>query len=184
MRLFTGIALPPETQAKLTRLIELLRSAAHLRWSPPYNLHITTKFIGEYPENRLDDLTAQLASVPRSGAFDIHVRGLGWFPNPHSPRVLWVGVHSGDALKELARVTDEATAKLGVEKETKRFSPHLTIARIKDAVPLAPLRSAIANLDADDFGTFQVDRFHLYRSTPGPSASIYTQLAEFPLIEQ
>jgi 2'-5' RNA ligase len=181
MRLFTGIALPKEIIGHLTRVVEHLRTAAHLRWSPPYNLHITTKFIGEWPEDRLPELINALQSVPVPTAFDVSVRGMGWLPNPHNPRILFIGVHADERLRTLARDTDDALAKLGVKPEDRPFKPHLTIARIKEAVPLDPLRRAIAELKSDDFGAFTADCFHLYLSSPGPASSIYTQLAEFRL---
>jgi 2'-5' RNA ligase len=139
------------------------------------------KFIGEWPEERLSELTDALQPLGRRKPIHISVEGVGWFPNPHNPRVLWVGVKAGPELAQLAGDTDEATAALGIARETKKYSPHLTLARIKDAVPLAPIRQAIAQLPSVEFGSFEVDRFHLYLSKPGPSGSIYTKLADVPL---
>ena len=182
MRLFTGISLPDEVTGNLSALIDKLRVTAHLRWSPVYNLHITTKFIGEWPESRLQELTDALQPLGRRAPFDVSVSGIGWLPNPHSPRILYAGIKTGPELIALAAETDAATASIGVERETKSFRPHLTLARIKDtSVPLAPLRQAIAQIDVPDFGSFRVDRFKLYLSKMGPSGSIYTQLAEIPL---
>jgi RNA 2',3'-cyclic 3'-phosphodiesterase len=181
MRLFTGIALPEEVTGHLTRLIERLRPHAHFKWTPVYNLHLTTKFIGQWPEERLQELISALQPLGNRAPIAIQVEGLGWFPNPHSPRVLWTGVKAGPELAQLAADTDEATSTLGIPKETKKYSPHLTIARIKDVVPLSPIRQAIAALPAVDFGSFTADRFYLYLSKPGPSGSIYTRLAAIPL---
>lgn len=178
MRLFTGIALPPEITENLSRLLDHLRPAAHLNWSAPYNLHLTTKFIGSWPEDKLDGLLAALHELPPQRVMEIRISGLGWFPNPHSPRVLWAGVQAPDSLVQLARDTDAALAKLGVAQETRAFSPHLTLARIKEPAPLIQLKQAIAALASVDFGSFQANCFHLYRSDPGPAGSIYTQLAE------
>jgi 2'-5' RNA ligase len=182
MRLFTGIAIPQDVQRTLAQLIDHLRPHAHIKWSPPYNLHITTKFIGEWPEARLDELIAVLGGMPKFPPFDILIRGIGWFPNPHSPRVLWAAMNAPPTLQAIAAATDEATATLGIEREKKPFSPHLTLARIKEPIPLLNLRRAIADLTSVDFGTFPVNHFHLYMSKPGPASSIYTQLAEFPLL--
>ena len=184
MRLFTGLALPKEIIDHLSRLVEHLRSTAHVKWSPPYNLHITTKFIGEWPEDRLRDLRDALAQVPAPDPFEIRVGGFGWFPNPHNPRVLWVGVHAPPELEALAVATDKAVAALGIPSEARAFSPHLTLARLKEPVPLVLLQRAIADLRSDQFGSYKPKCFYLYRSTPGPSSSIYTQLAEFPLHKQ
>src|SRR5205085_1953986 len=128
-RLFTAIDLPAETRAALGALLDRLRPLAPLRWSPVENLHITTKFIGEWPEARLDGVKRALATVaPQPVA--IGVRGLGWFPDANRPRVLWAGIDAGAPLKNLARETERAVAKLGVTVEMREYSPHLTLARI------------------------------------------------------
>ncbi len=181
MRLFVAVDLPDPLVAALARLIDRLRPTARIRWSPPENLHITTKFIGEWPEPRLGEVESALAALPRREPFEIQVRGLGFFPNPHHPRVFWAAVHAPAALGELARQTDDAVARLGVERESRAFSPHLTLARIKEPVPMQPLREAIAALPDTDFGAFTVDRFYLYRSQLHPGGSIYSRLKEFPL---
>ena len=182
MRLFTGIALPPEVIEGIKRVLDHLRPAAHARWVAPYNLHITTKFIGDWPESRLAELISALEPVGRRAPVEIGVSGIGWLPNPHSPRVLFVAVEANPALAELAAAIEDVTAALGIARENRAFKPHLTLARIKDtAIPLAPLRQAISKLENTDFGAFQAQAFHLYRSSPGPAGSIYTQVAEIRL---
>jgi RNA 2',3'-cyclic 3'-phosphodiesterase len=181
MRLFTGIELPPDVADALTRLIDALRPSAQLKWTPAYNLHLTTKFIGEWPEDRLPELIDKLKTLGPRAPISIGVEGIGWFPNPHSPRILWAGVKAGPELAKLAADTDAATAALGIPSETKPYSPHLTLARIKDVVPLAEIRREIAQLPSVHFGSFAADRFHLYLSKPGPNGSIYTKLADIPL---
>ncbi len=181
MRLFTGIAIPEAVLHSLERLIEHLRPSAHLKWSPVYNFHITTKFIGEWPSDRLDEVKRSLSTVPKTGPIAIRIRGLGWFPNPHNPRVFWAGIQGGNGLADLARHTDEGLGTLGISRENREFSPHLTLARIKEPVPLTRIRQAIAGLESVDFGEFTADSFHLYLSEPGPSGSVYTSLAEYPL---
>jgi 2'-5' RNA ligase len=177
MRLFVAIDIPQEVQSNLNALLQRLRPAAKLQWSPPQNLHVTTKFIGEWPEERLEEMKKTLTQVPTSGVFDIAIRGLGWFPNPRSPRVFWAGVDGGEPLSALAAATEAATAKSGVPREKRSYSPHLTLARIRDRVPLEALRKAIAALASDDFGSFRAIAFVLYLSAGGK----YTKLAEFPL---
>lgn len=181
MRLFTGIELPAEIASTLNRLIDGLRPAAHFKWTPAYNLHLTTKFIGEWAEDRLPELIGRLAQLGARNPIPVSVQGIGWFPNPHNPRVLWTGIKAGPGLAQLAADTDEATAELGIARETRAYSPHLTLARIKETVPLERVRHAIAELPSLDFGSFEASRFHLYLSKPGPTGSIYTKLAEFPL---
>src|SRR5271155_6076246 len=98
MRLFTGIDPSDEVREKLERLLMHLRSCAHLKWSPVYNLHVTLKFIGEWPEEKLPQLEDALRSVPSRHEFPVEVKSLGWFPNAHHPRVFWAAVLGGDAL--------------------------------------------------------------------------------------
>lgn len=179
MRLFTGIDLPEPVRERLERLLMHLRPAAHLKWSPVYNLHLTLKFIGEWLEDKLPQLQEALRSLPQRPPIAAEVKTLGWFPNPHHPRVFWVGLHAGEGLNELVRDTEAALQPLGIPKDDRAFTAHLTLARIKDPVPLEPLRKAIAQLESVEFGSFTADRFYLYRSQPGSAGSIYTKLSEY-----
>ena len=183
MRLFTGLDLPAEVVHNLEQLLERLRPTARIHWSHPANLHITTKFIGEWPEERLGELKAALAALASQPPIAVHIRKVGFFPNPHAPRVFWCGVDA-PGLEALANHTDSATAALGIARETRAFSPHLTLARIKERLDLQPLRQAVAGLASLDFGQFQAANFFLYQSTLRPSGSVYTKLAEFPLAKR
>jgi 2'-5' RNA ligase len=195
MRLFTAIDLPEEMREKIGEFLARLRPLADLRWTAVENLHITTKFIGEWPEGRIEEMIAalgrvdtlrggcgsahtpgrvanppQAASLPHTESqaidqeIEIAVRGVGWFP-----RVFWAGVEGGEPLAALARATELAVAELGVPVETRVYSPHLTLARVKDKV-----RIEAGN---PDFGAFQASSFFLYLSLNGK----YSKLQEFPL---
>lgn len=179
MRLFTALDLPPDVLLRLERLLAALRPEAVIKWSPLDNLHITTKFIGDWPEKRVDELDASLQKLRLREPINIELRELGWFPNAHSPRVLWAGVQGGDALSELALQTDKALAEIGVVEETHPFSAHLTLARIKGAVPLQRLRAKVEELQATSIGQFIASEFFLFRSDPGSNASIYRKLRRY-----
>jgi 2'-5' RNA ligase len=188
MRLFAAIDISSEVRANLRAFVARLKPFARLSWSPVENLHITTKFIGEWPESRLDEMKQALANVPKPGAIDITIRGIGRFPNERRPRVFWAGVEAPDALRNLAADTEAATEALGVPREERDFSPHLTLARIREPIPLEPLRKALESQPTPsgasherrfDFGTFRATAFSLYLSAAGR----YTKLADFPLIE-
>ena len=181
MRLFTAIDLPPDIVTNLEELLVRLKPSAQINWSPPRNLHITTKFIGEWPEERLEELKAALTSLPSHEPIPISIEKLGFFPNPHSPRVFWAGIHAAAGLASLARDTETALAALGIAKEERPYSPHLTLARIKTPGKQPALLQAVAKLPSLDFGRFTADRFYLYQSKTAPSGSVYTKLAEFPL---
>src|SRR5215471_5155734 len=179
MRLFTAIDIPAEIKQRLRAFVDRLRPAAKLTWSPVENLHVTTKFIGEWPEASLANLKTALAAVPKPGSFEILVHGIGWFPNFKNPRVFWAGIEVNDALRKLAADTEEAAAALGVPREGRGFHPHLTLARRRDPAPLDKLRRILETLtpDSTEFGTFSTTSFFLYLSAGGK----YTKLQEFPL---
>jgi 2'-5' RNA ligase len=183
MRLFTGLDLPAEVVRNLEQLLQRLRPAARIHWSLASNLHITTKFIGEWPEERLGEMKSALAALEPQPPIPVHVRKVGFFPNPHAPRVFWCGIEA-PGLETLSEHTDGATAALGIARETRVFSPHLTLARIKERLDLQPLREAVVALPTLDFGQFEAARFFLYQSTLKPSGSVYTKLAEFPLAKR
>lgn len=182
MRLFTAIDLSGEVRANIESLQRKLQPTALIQWSPAANLHITTKFIGQLSQERLEELNNALNRIPATGLIDIAVRQLGWFPNSLSPRVFWVGVQASQALEELAKATDDTAAALGVPKEKRPYSPHLTLARIRTPQPLTALREAVANLDSQEFGRFTATRYHLYLSEQTSAGSIYTKLSDFSLI--
>jgi 2'-5' RNA ligase len=181
MRLFIGLDVPYEMRRNLELLLELLKPAAKIAWSPLGNLHITTKFIGEWPAGRLDELKRALEPVRAPGDLRIAIRGIGWFPNPHHPRVLYAGISAPDGLAGLARDTDAACAALGVPREERMFHPHLTLARLKGPADLTKLRQTIASLPSDDFGAYTATQFHIYESRPGQGGSLYIKLASYPL---
>jgi RNA 2',3'-cyclic 3'-phosphodiesterase len=180
MRLFTGLDLPPDVVRNLDGLMARLRPAARIQWSSPANLHVTTKFIGEWPPARLEELKTALGRLGSRHPIQLAIRQLGFFPNAHSPRIFWCGIEA-PGLDALAAGTDAATSQLGVARETRPFQPHLTLARIKHRLDLEPLRQAMAGLPSLEFGQFESRTFFLYQSTLKPTGSVYTKLAEFPL---
>jgi 2'-5' RNA ligase len=192
MRLFTAIESSDEVKNNLRILLDRLRPAAELAklsWTRLDNLHITTKFIGEWPEDRLEDMKRALLSVGSPGAIQVRgpiqvrIGGIGWFPNARNPRVLWAGVKAGDELRQLAEATDAAVHAIGVAREDRDYSPHLTLARIRDRVPseaLGNLRTLIDSLGPAEFGSFCATEFHLYLSAAGK----YTKLADFALAQR
>jgi 2'-5' RNA ligase len=104
---------------------------------------------------------------------------VGFFPNERSPRVFWCGI-AAPGLEDLAADTDRATSSVGVAKEDRPYSPHLTLARIKERIDLGSLHQAIGAAPSLDFGRFTARSFFLYRSQLSPTGSVYTKLAEFP----
>jgi 2'-5' RNA ligase len=181
LRLFTGIATPRAVEARIDELVRQLKPLAAIRWSPTSNFHITTKFIGAWPEDRLQEIKDALAGVPRTGAFKIAIRGLGFFPDAQRPRSFWIGVDGGAELKSLASRIDQTCSQLGVVAEKKPYTPHLTLARTEPKAKLEALHMALEKMGSPLLGEFDATVFHLYLSQPGRSGAIYTSLEEFPL---
>jgi 2'-5' RNA ligase len=179
MRLFTAIEIPAEIKGRLRAFVDRLRPTAKLTWSPVENLHVTTKFIGEWPELNLRQLKDALAAVPKPGPIEVAVQGLGWFPNAKNPRVFWAGIEVTEALGKLARDTESTLAAIGVPVEERAFHPHLTLARRREPVALDKLHQILDSLSADSiqFGAFTVASFFLYLSAGGK----HTKIQEFPL---
>ena len=194
MRLFVAIDLSEEIRHKVLRFIEGVSGfAPDVRWMKPEALHLTLKFIGEFPDARLQELKQAMASV-RSEPFDISFAGTGFFPTPRAARVFWIGIKADERLAKLASAVDEATAKLGVEREQRAYAPHLTLARAGSGRPsrgkedkpnnrLQTLRERLEKMPQPEFGTMTAREFFLYQSKLSPKGSEYTKLERFEISE-
>jgi 2'-5' RNA ligase len=194
MRIFIGIDLDVEVRARIERFLEGVQGfAPEARWVRPESLHITLKFIGEQPAERVEAITARLQRVDCS-AFEIRSAGYGFFPTAKAARVFWIGIQAGSRLAELAKAIDAATAELGIPREDRAYSPHLTLARGggKSGSPkwregdgpnatFAVLEKRLAAMGELDFGTMMAREFILYQSQLSPRGSKYTRLQRFPL---
>ncbi len=181
MRLFTAIDIPDALRQQAIAIIQQLKPAAKARWSPAFNLHITTKFLGEVDTVQLPAVVEALRALPRRGSIPIRLGGLGWLPNPHSPRILYLGVQAPQSLPALHTDTDTAMAAVGIPRETKPFRPHLTLARIPQGCPVVALREAIASLPSAEPVEFEATAFHLYESQLQLTGSVYVKREEFAL---
>lgn len=193
MRLFVGIDIPDEIRGRIAAHMKKLEQAAPgTKWVRAESLHVTLKFIGE--STKVEEIKRALAGV-HGPPFSISFRGTGFF-TPRSPRVFWVGVAAGPELSGLALRIDAALLPLGVEKEAREYSPHLTLAREGSGRPSgAPsdrnklkMYTLKQQVEADsklrdvDFGTMQATEFFLYQSETRPEGAKYTKLARFVLV--
>jgi 2'-5' RNA ligase len=178
MRLFTGISIASATLENLAELLAELHPLAPVKWSPVENLHITTRFIGEWPETRLAELEQTLGRIEPVGAIDIRIAALDYYPNAGRPRVLFAGVSAGVPLIRLAESIDEALGAVGIKREDRAYSPHLTLARIRNE-NIHKLRERITNMPNIEFGSFEVTEFHLYLSKTSPHRSFYSKLRTY-----
>ncbi|PWT89480.1 MAG: RNA 2',3'-cyclic phosphodiesterase [Proteobacteria bacterium] len=180
MRLFVALEIPPNVRNHLADLInELSGVAPQLKWVRPHNLHVTLKFIGHAPAEKLDAMRTALSAIRTDGAIEMRFRGLGFFPSEKRPRVFWAGLEAPPNLARLAAHIDAALESLGFPREERAFSPHLTLARIDEGRMPVELRSSIRNKMKDEFGLVRTNQFHLMESKLHRSGAEYSTVASF-----
>ncbi len=190
MRLFVALEIPAAVRDNLAALIRELNKLPSQttdkppRWVRPENLHVTLKFIGETSGGTLDAIRGALADTRVNEFIDIKCRGLGFFPGHQHPQVLWAGLDASANLPRLAEDVDRALEAVGVAREKRAFTPHLTVARFEARRLPEKLRDAITAAATRDFGAFQVREFHLIESKTKPSGAEYTTLHSFPLLAE
>lgn len=180
LRVFVAIPIRGEAEARLRRTLEQFRRLAPaVRWEAPEALHLTLQFVGAWPEPRLPELTAALASLPPP-RFELQIEGLGAFPNCARPRVVWAGVQTSAPLQQLAKAVEHCLVPLGVAAESRPFQPHVSLARLRTPRDLGEVRNRL-RLKAPPFGSCQVEGFTLYQTVPGaPAQTRYRPLQVFP----
>jgi len=190
VRTFIAIELDPALRAALGDLVAELKRAplARLgRWVDPFGIHLTLKFLGSVPTSRLPQLRQALHRAARTvEPFQLTLVGLGTF-TPRQPRVIWVGVHEpSGALERLQCAVERETGAMGFPPENRPFSPHLTLARVREQASSrerADLGAWIRAQGAGELGTMRVDEISLMRSELRPSGALYTRLEAAPLLQ-
>lgn len=188
MRTFIAIELPKDIKDRLAGLQEQLKaSGADVKWVGPNNIHLTLKFLGEIDEAKLNQVIKILQdSALEKNNFKISITSLGAFPKINFPRVIWVGIDKGDSeAKAIARDLEERILRIGIPKETRDFSSHITIGRIRSTQNRQNLIGELEKL-ASDFGQknifeFSVTRITLFKSTLTPKGPIYEAIKEADL---
>lgn len=182
MRLFVALDIPDTVRESLAKLARQLREICPAaRWVRIEGAHVTLKFIGETPPDRAEIIRSALHEVPAPGPIGLHFAGLGYFPDSRRPRAFWAGVDVNPELRALAASVEARLEPLGIPRETRAFSPHITLARFKSPKGLDPLRAAVEKLGVPEFGRTTAREFHLYQSVLKPGGAEYTRLASYPI---
>lgn len=193
MRIFIGIEIDAAARSAVDAASRELRGRvdrsvadAAVRWVPAENFHITLWFIGHVDEGRARAVLSAVGEPIDAPVFSIELSGMGAFPPSGPPRVLWIGVGDGfDAVRTLHGVVESRLVPLGFEPEGRPYSPHLTLARIKDVArnhaaalralvrttAAAPVRSAVAAVT-------------VFESRVSSKGAVYTPLLRVPLRER
>jgi 2'-5' RNA ligase len=183
MRLFVALELGDAVRAAVRELADRLqRTRADARWVRPEGMHLTLKFIGEVPEEKLAPIRQALSTVRSAKPVVMEFRRLGYFPNERRPRVLWVGIEASENLPELAAQMEAALEPLGVARENRPFAPHLTLGRFKSSQRLEQLQKEIAALPSTEFGRVESSEFFLFQSKLSPKGAEYTKLERFDFV--
>jgi 2'-5' RNA ligase len=178
MRTFIAVEVPEQIRKVVYDFIQIeARKELPIKWVAFENLHITLKFLGEIDEKKRDELAPVITQIgQKHNGFQVRIEGLGCFPNPRTPRVLWVGVKDGNTeLCDIAAALEKGLAPLGF-KDEKRFHPHLTIGRIKKLCKMNDILAKHISTDA-----FRVDSVVLFKSKLNPDGPVYEQLDRFAL---
>ena len=185
VRSFIAVDPSPEVMAKIVEAIRKLEPQTRgFRWVHPEGIHLTLRFLGEVEEEVLETISQRLEQLAQSKEpISLTVSGIGFFPDPSRPRVVWVGLQGElDRLERLQREIHEAVRDLPVHQENERgFAPHLTIARIPDFHRASGIARILEAAKSAEFGDFRVATLILYKSRLTPQGARYTKLKEFKL---
>jgi 2'-5' RNA ligase len=168
IRTFLAVNLSVAATRAMAELEEAVRkevpSDLRIAWVPAANLHVTLKFLGWTREEALPAIADRVAKELSSyQPFEVRAKGLGAFPTPSSPRVVWIGLEDASGtLARLAACCEQGMSDLGFTKEERAFKPHITIGRVKEG--RGSLADVITKYADRDCGTSQIREVVLYQS--------------------
>ena len=178
MRLFVAIDLPDSVQERLALLCCGLPGA---RWVDPGQIHLTLRFIGEVDGGLFLDIRDALTEI-EGKSFSLAPSGVGFFPPRGKPRVVWVGLQKNEPLIKLRNRVESLLVGLGLEPEGRKFSPHITLARLKNTPPIKMARF-LESHSRFCTSSFSVENFHLYSSVLGRKGAVHRIEASYQLTE-
>jgi len=191
IRCFIAIELSQELRDRVAAIQASLQRdewSDQVRWVRPENVHLTLKFLGNVPEERITAINQAIReaiAVVGVVPFTLRVVGLGAFPNFRRPAVIWVGVEDGiERLLRLQEGIEAAMERLGFQREDRPFHPHLTLGRVNRRASSGyrrKLGEALQARQVGEIGYMRVEEISLMRSQLHPQGAIYTQLATHPL---
>jgi 2'-5' RNA ligase len=190
LRVFIALELPKLVQVELQNQIDVLSKPIPPRavhWVKPASTHLTLKFLGDVPRKQLPQIEAALREAVKGyPAFRLTAKGLGCFPRPNRPRVVWIGIHTEQKyLYQLRDRVEAAVAPLGYPTEDRPFSPHLTLGRVKtgDGRIMEQIGSLVQATPVGEIAAWQCEAVSLMQSTLTPGGAIYASLGQFQLEE-
>jgi 2'-5' RNA ligase len=190
IRTFVAVELPETIKKELVRIQHDLRNPkqSFMKWVDPKGMHLTLKFLGNVKVNLTGPITEALQeSCREQRPFSLEIKGLGVFPDHKRPRVLWIGITTGqDFLTGLQKSIDDKLSSLGFIREKRPFSPHITLARVGDranAQEIADFVKTLQNFSYDKSHSVDIDCVYFIMSQLFPSGAVYTTLAGVKLVD-
>jgi len=188
IRSFIAIELPDPVKASLSSLKDMMRPARHpyVKWVGPEGIHLTLKFLGNIAQNRVPLIIEAIAQASQGvSPFQLQIGGLGAFPNLQRPQVIWVAIKGEvEKLAMLQTGIEQALVPLGFAAESRSFTPHLTLGRLRERASPGERRSIGEVMMATEFESgpaMEVKEISLMRSKLTPSGAIYSRLAVIEL---
>ena len=184
LRLFLAIDIPPFAREKITGIQDRFkRLNLNIAWVKPANIHLTLKFLGSTSPRQVSAIKDRVSqAVSHTPRFPVSLGEVGVFPNLKNPRVLWVGLEDPqDRLTTVQKKIEEEMTQLGFPPEQRKFSPHLTLGRIKSLKEKGLLKNEVQSIQRCDSAPIVVSSVILFQSRLTPKGSIYTILEEFEL---
>ena len=159
---------------------ELKKSPTRLKAVEPKNMHITLRFLGDIDDDKAEELSKSLRSLESEAVFSFEVSSAGAFPNMKNPKVIWAGIEEGGELSAIRRKVEDICEASGLERDKREFSPHLTLARVKDRKTKG-IRPIIERYRGTYFGTVRVTEVKLKKSVLTPEGPVYSDIASIGL---
>ena len=191
IRAFIAIDLSPGIYEKLENISSKLQnrlSSLPARWVLTKNIHLTIKFLGDVSTSNLELLKRILQVESKQySPFEISVGELGAYPTIHRPRVIWIGTKVPQELIEFHHSIENETARLGYNHEKRKYSPHLTLARVSrnaNSKQVVQIGELLGECKVGFLGAARIDKVHLYRSDLKPGGAEYTKLFSASFINQ
>jgi 2'-5' RNA ligase len=184
MRAFIAIEIPRTIKTELIQVIDRLKSSrADVKWVKPEGIHLTLKFLGNIDQQKIKEVKEILDKVAKMQVcFEIRLEGLGAFPKPVSPRVIWAGVKQGaQNTINLAKNLENQLEKIGFEKEKRPFHPHLTLGRLRSGQNKGKLVQLLKSSKFKSPSVIQATHVSLIQSTLTPGGAIYTPIYQTDL---
>ncbi|MBI5787760.1 MAG: RNA 2',3'-cyclic phosphodiesterase [Candidatus Schekmanbacteria bacterium] len=180
IRCFIALNFPPEVLAAAQELVRQLSCAkGRITWVKPEGVHLTFKFLGNIPASQLEEVKRKLsASAVGISPFTLQFTNLGVFPNQRQPRIIWWGTKcDSPGLAQLYQNIEKSLAQCGFPVETRTFSPHLTLGRIRELHQPKNLIELLSTISIPQLPPIPVRQVDLMQSTLGRDGAVYSRMA-------